>query len=1286
MFGAAIAIAGCVIGLGSFNIQGKQQDPVARLSQHPAAPVVVDQLGFLPSRSQGRPRIRVSPSTPLVPTTSFAATTPRPRGTVAVADADRVGPAAALAADVSISFGDVRQTIDGFGASDAWSDSSGRPVFTDAEMDLFFSTQRGIGLSYLRLSIEADGSDSASISVAQRAAARGARVWATPWSAPASWKDNNDVNYGGHLCAAAGQGLCDGRHYEDWANRLAGFVSMMKSNGIDVYGLSVQNEPDWTASYSSMLYTDREMVDFVKTLGPRLASLSPRPKLMVGEFANWGNIWSLANAIDADSVASSYTDIFAAHQYFGTSSFQNGRSRPLWQTEMSSFESFDPGIDNAINVAGWINEALTTGNANAWHYWWLRGLNESNEGLVGHYSNIFAMTKRLYVMGNYSKFVRPGWVRIGTSGYAAGIDTIAFKNAATGEFAVVVTNRGSAATLTIGVSGATVQSQVTPYQTYDDGSGNFTLGANGNLERRPPINATAGSFTATVPHGVTTFVGTATTGQDTVPGAFGKAAPANGTAGQATNLSLSWGASSGATNYEYCIDTSNDNVCSAWTGTGTATNVFVSGLSSATSYYWHVRASNSAGTTYANGSSTAFWGFTTLVPVTAPGAFNKSSPANGASGQPTSPTLSWGAASGATNYEYCIDTTNDNVCSAWTSTGTAASVFVSGLSSATSYYWHVRASNSGGTTYANGNSTAFWGFTTLVPVTAPGVRGDVDGDGKADLATYRPSTGEWSMLKSSSGFTSNTVVPWGLPGDVPVPGDYDGDGKVDLATYQPATGGWRIAWSTTNFATSSGYAWGLAGDVPQPADYDGDGKTDIAVYRPTTGGWWILKSSTNFTGYSNYAWGLPGDQSVPADYDGDGKADLAIYRSTTGGWWILTSSSNYVGYSEYDWGVPGDVPVPGDYDGDGKTDLAVYRPTTGGWWISWSSTNFTTRSRYDWGSPGDVPKPADEDGDGKTDLVVFRPSTGGWWSLKSSSGFTASSNYAWGLPGDQLVLGDYDGDGRADPAIYRPTTGGWWVLKSSTNYAVYSTHDWGLPPDMPVPGDYDGDGKLDLATYQPATGGWRIAWSKTNFSTSSGYAWGLAGDVPQPADYDGDGKTDIAVYRPTTGGWWILKSSTNFVAQSNEAWGLPGDQPVSADYDGVGKADLAVYRPTTGGWWILNSNTNYSRYDWGQPGDVPVPGDYDGDGKTDIAVYRPSTGGWWILKSSTGFVTANEYGWGLDGDVPVPADYDGDGKTDIAIFRPSTSGWWILKSSTGFASYMNYTWGSSSDVPLTKTP
>ena len=97
-----------------------------------------------------------------------------------------------------------------------------------------------------------------------------------------------------------------------------------------------------------------------------------------------------------------------------------------------------------------------------------------------------------------------------------------------------------------------------------------------------------------------------------------------------------------------------------------------------------------------------------------PGAFNKTAPANGATNQPTSLTLRWGPALTATRYEYCYDTTNDNACSAWTSTGSATSKALSGLNPYTTYYWQVRAVNSYGTTYANGG--AWWFFKPSLPI------------------------------------------------------------------------------------------------------------------------------------------------------------------------------------------------------------------------------------------------------------------------------------------------------------------------------------------------------------------------------------------------------------------------------------------------------------------------------------------------------------------------------------------------------------------------------------------
>src|SRR5262249_51165883 len=96
---------------------------------------------------------------------------------------------------------------------------------------------------------------------------------------------------------------------------------------------------------------------------------------------------------------------------------------------------------------------------------------------------------------------------------------------------------------------------------------------------------------------------------------------------------------------------------------------------------------------------------------TLPGSLSKSSPGNGSNGQHHVPKLQWGTVSGATSYEYCVDTTNNSVCDgSWISVGTQTSAVVGGLNNATTYFWQVRARNNAGTTEANGG--AWWSFTT----------------------------------------------------------------------------------------------------------------------------------------------------------------------------------------------------------------------------------------------------------------------------------------------------------------------------------------------------------------------------------------------------------------------------------------------------------------------------------------------------------------------------------------------------------------------------------------------
>lgn len=229
--------------------------------------------------------------------------------------------------------------------------------------------------------------------------------------------------------------------------------------------------------------------------------------------------------------------------------------------------------------------------------------------------------------------------------------------------------------------------------------------------------------------------------------------------------------------------------------------------------------------------------------------------------------------------------------------------------------------------------------------------GDYDGDGKANIAIFRPSTGLWAVRGLGR-------VYFGATGDIPVSGDYDGNGYADVSVFRPSNGLWAIKNQTR-------FYFGDRTCMPVPADYDGDGCCDAAVFEHQTGRW-LFRRNTSFH------FGASGDLPVPMDYNGDGSTDAAIFRPVTGLWAIRNISRCY-------FGANGDLPIPEIYKwyGSLKTGnpfrdrIAVFRPSNG----LWSIRDLT---RFYFGNEIDRPIIGDFDGNGLDDTAVFRPSRVLW--------------------------------------------------------------------------------------------------------------------------------------------------------------------------------------------------------------------------------------------------------------------------------------------------------------------
>ena len=399
----------------------------------------------------------------------------------------------AQSGDVTVNLSSLQQKISGFGVSSAWAGS----YRNASDPDYLWSTTKGAGLSLLRIRY-GDG-----LAIAKAAAQNGVTVWMTPWGT-----GTNGATGGSFTTTQTNPNGCTGSmpvltNPQGLAGALVTWVQNAKTQGVPIYAVSAENEPDSCGINSTTSYSAAQLAAWIDVLGPAMAGISV--KVMAPETMNACGFTGYFNAIKNDSAAWNAVSIFASHEYgCGTLPSQPSiaaAGKEYWETEVDtgrgSGDSTGDGIASALPMATTIHNDLTKANLNAWHIWWL--YNASGNGGCLYDTSTNMWTKRLWVLGNYARFVRPGYMRVSTSGSApSGVLVSAYQNPADGTVVVVAINSNTAATpLSLYVSGV-VPCTITPWVT----------SATDSLASKSPITVSNARFSATLdPQSVTSFVG-----------------------------------------------------------------------------------------------------------------------------------------------------------------------------------------------------------------------------------------------------------------------------------------------------------------------------------------------------------------------------------------------------------------------------------------------------------------------------------------------------------------------------------------------------------------------------------------------------------------------------------------------------------------------------------------------------------------------------------------------------------------------------------------------------------
>jgi len=365
-----------------------------------------------------------------------------------------------MSADVTVDLNTTYQTIDGFGGMQdrGWTGYN----LTTAERNLLYGTGSGqIGLTIMRIRINENQSAwSNDLVDAKDVVSRGYKVFATAWTPPTSMQTSYTFTRGSTSYTSY---KLSSSSYQAYADHLNAFAKYMKTNGAALYALGFQNEPDWCDSWTCGSAT--EMYNYAKNYASKLRENGN--KVISAESFSFNKTYY--DPILNDATTLSNLDILGTH-FYGTSKTtadatfdytlfkQKGGSTPFWMTEV-----YTDGVNDAtsntwplcLDVAYEIHRALALSNMSAYNWWYLKRsygplyitTNSQGGSLAGTVSKVG------YIMGQYSKYIRPGAVRVGaTRNVQTDVYTAAFKK--NDSVVVVSVNRASSAkTVSYAISG-----------------------------------------------------------------------------------------------------------------------------------------------------------------------------------------------------------------------------------------------------------------------------------------------------------------------------------------------------------------------------------------------------------------------------------------------------------------------------------------------------------------------------------------------------------------------------------------------------------------------------------------------------------------------------------------------------------------------------------------------------------------------------------------------------------------------------------------------------------------